>query len=102
MMLMAEQPPTSLVTNEYAYLIKIIEGEVVIPLIAGKENPLGRAIENQPIKPDIDLTPYNAYEDGVSRFHASITIYNNIPVIIDLGSSNGTKVNAKLILPYEP
>ena len=67
-----------------------------------KETTLGRASEGQPIVPDVDLTPYKAYEAGVSRMHASIKIIENQVMVIDLGSSNGTRINGKKIAPHTP
>ena len=64
------------------------------------EFTLGRMAEGQPIVPDIDLSPYNAYANGVSRLHAAIKLVNNQVVIIDLGSSNGTYINGTRLSPY--
>lgn len=43
---------------------------------------------------EIDLTPYGAQDRGVSRVHAQLQIIEGIVHIIDLGSTNGTFVNA--------
>ena len=43
--------------------------------------------------PDIDLTPYEAYSQGVSRLHATVKVRDAAVFITDLGSSNGTRVN---------
>jgi pSer/pThr/pTyr-binding forkhead associated (FHA) protein len=82
--------------------IKILEADQVLPLIGGEEYTLGRISGNQPILPDIDLTPFNAYEGGVSRLHATIRIKNQLVTITDLGSANGTRVNGKKIKAHEP
>jgi len=64
---------------------------------------LGRLTSGQAVVPDIDLTPYQAYEQGVSRLHATIRIDGKGRVsIIDMGSSNGTRVNGTKILPNTP
>ncbi len=73
----------------------------VLPLIDREEITLGRAIEGQPIIPDLDLTPYNGYEKGVSRLHASIKIDGNLVTVTDLGSANGTRVNGSKLLPNQ-
>jgi hypothetical protein len=44
--------------------------------------------------PDFDLTPYRADEKGVSRRHAVIRPSRNRLYLIDLQSTNGTRVNA--------
>lgn len=63
------------------------------------EFTLGRLSENQPIEPDVDLTPYKAFENGVSRLHAVIRGTNERVILIDLGSSNGTYINGVRTLP---
>ena len=50
--------------------------------------------------PDIDLTPHNAYETGVSRLHGSLNISKRPITIQDLGSVNGTRVNGKKLAPH--
>jgi len=60
---------------------------------------MGRVAEGQPILPDVDLSPYEAYSQGVSRLHAALKVINQRVVIMDLGSSNGTRVNGQKIVP---
>lgn len=48
---------------------------------------------------DLDLDLYNAFEYGVSRRHAMLRPTRNRLFLIDLGSTNGTHVNA---LPLGP
>jgi pSer/pThr/pTyr-binding forkhead associated (FHA) protein len=73
-----------------------------LPLAGQDEVTLGRVSEGQPVVPDIDLTPYKAYEDGVSRMHASIRIIEDQVLITDLGSANGTRVNGMQITSHIP
>ncbi len=80
--------------------LKILDGGTVIPLEGGSEFTLGRVSGNQPILPDIDLTPYQAYEGGVSRLHATIKIERQAVTVTDLGSANGTRVNGKKVAPH--
>jgi len=64
---------------------------------------LGRLTEGQALIPDIDLSPYQAYEQGISRLHAAIRIDEQGQVTItDVGSSNGTRVNGIRIPPDIP
>jgi len=65
-----------------------------------KEFTLGRTVEGQPILPDVDLSPFDAFSLGVSRLHAAIRIVNSEVVVTDLGSSNGTRVNGQKIVPH--
>ncbi len=51
---------------------------------------------------DIDLTPYQGYEHGVSRMHAAIRITPDGAFVIDLNSSNGTLLNGLKLRPHIP
>ena len=83
----------SLLVQQTGQLIEITENE---------EITLGRAGAGQPIVPDIDLTPYQGLEAGVSRLHASIRIKDDDIYIMDLGSANGTRLNGEKISPSTP
>jgi hypothetical protein len=52
--------------------------------------------------PDIDLTPFDADELGVSRQHLLIKWEGESVVIIDNNSSNGTALNGKGVMPRLP
>lgn len=82
--------------------IKIKENGQVIPLEGSEEFTIGRVSGTQPILPDIDLTPFKAYQGGVSRLHAIIRIKGDEVTVSDLGSANGTYLNGVRIPPYEP
>jgi len=57
------------------------------------EYSIGRRFQGQPIIPDIDLTEHDAYNWGISKLHASITVRPNGGLFItDLGSANGTSI----------
>jgi hypothetical protein len=90
------------VPDDHPIALFIQETNELVPLIDREEITLGRAIEGQPIIPDLDLTPYNGYEKGVSRLHASIKINGNHVTITDLGSANGTRVNGIKLSPNQP
>ncbi len=51
---------------------------------------------------DIDLTPFNAQEFGVSRQHARLDARENPPVLHDLGSYNGTYINGERLEEENP
>ena len=80
--------------------LHLIESGQILPLADRTEFTLGRFAEGQPIVPDVDLTSYNAYANGVSRLHAAIKLVNNRIVVVDLGSSNGTYLNGVRLSPY--
>ena len=71
----------------------------IIPLGDRSEFTLGRISEGQPIMPDIDLSPYQAYANGVSRLHAVVKQLGLRAIMMDLGSANGTFVNGKRLKP---
>lgn len=79
--------------------LHMLESGHIMPLADRSEFTLGRVAEGQPIMPDVDLTPYNAYANGVSRLHAVLKLVENRIALIDLGSSNGTFVNGVRINP---
>ena len=82
--------------------LKVLDTGAIIALEGGLEFTVGRVSGSQPILPDIDLTPYQAYENGVSRLHATLKIDKMAIALIDLGSANGTRVNGKKIPPHTP
>jgi len=82
--------------------LSILETGEVVPLVFREETTLGRVSDGQPIIPDLDLSPFSAYEAGVSRLHASIRQQEGQVVIVDLGSANGTRINGIKIEPNVP
>lgn len=59
---------------------------------------LGRA-DFGTTQPEIDLTPFRGFENGVSRKHALILIKENRLMLKDLNSTNGTRLNNALCNP---
>jgi serine/threonine protein kinase len=74
----------------------------LLELQEGKEYTFGRKHRNQPLIPDIDLTPLKGYDWGISRMHARLVVNAGKATITDLNSSNGTWVSGKRIPPDEP
>jgi hypothetical protein len=79
--------------------LHLIETGHILPLGDKSEFTLGRVSDNQAIMPDIDLTPYQAFANGVSRIHAVIKRNDKRVSVMDLGSSNGTYMNNERITP---
>jgi len=69
-----------------------VKEEVVI----GREDPVSE------IFPDLDLTGFGGREKGVSRKHAVIHRSGGDYTVEDMGSTNGTYVNRKKVLPNTP
>jgi len=88
--------------SEALISLNIISTGDILSLSGQKEVTLGRYSEGQPIVPDIDLTPYKAYESGVSRMHASLRVDDDQLMVIDLGSANGTRINGMKITSNVP
>ena len=91
-------PTTS--TPDAMVSLYLVDSGQILHLAGRSEFTLGRVAESQPILPDVDFSPYEAYAQGVSRLHASLKIINQRVVITDLGSSNGTRVNGQKIMPH--
>ncbi len=63
---------------------------------------LGRYTGNASLRPRVDLTPYGAFEKGISRMHAVIRRSEEGLIVEDLASSNGTWLNETKLQPYIP
>ncbi len=63
---------------------------------------IGRGDEILDYKPDLDMTSWGARDQGVSRRHAALVMFNNALHVIDLGSVNGTHVNGSRLVPHTP
>lgn len=79
--------------------LHILKSGERIPLFGQDDFTIGRMSEGQSIIPDVDLSPYNAYQEGVSRIHASLKVAKNQVQLIDLSSVNGTSINDSKIPP---
>lgn len=82
--------------------LHILDAGQILPLTDREEITIGRVSEGQTILPDVDLTPYKAYEKGVSRQHISIKKTDQGFFVTDLSSVNGTQLNGKKILSGQP
>ena len=108
------QTPVSELDNRQGY---VVHGDVMLRIeVEGGMTPLllplideaviGRHDPSSHTSPELDLTPYGAYQLGISRRHASIERRDNIPVLVDLGSRNGTflnghRLNANQVVPLQ-
>jgi predicted component of type VI protein secretion system len=79
--------------------LHLLDSGQILPLGDRMEFTLGRVSDAQPIMPDIDLTPYQAYASGVSRLHAVLKREGKRVFVMDLGSSNGTYLNGVRLKP---
>lgn len=65
-------------------------------VVIGREDPISEVF------PDLDLTGFGGMEKGVSRKHAVIHHSGSDYTVEDMGSTNGTYVNRKKVLPNTP
>ena len=63
---------------------------------------IGRSDPQVGTKPDLDLMPYGAVEQGVSRQHAKIQRMDDTLMLVDLESTNGTYLNGQRLQPHQP
>ncbi len=66
---------------------------------ASPQATLGRADPRAGTIPDVDLTPDDGLQVGVSRIHAAIRLENGQFAIVDLHSANGTFHNGRQLVP---
>lgn len=75
-------------------------GRIELPL--SQQVTLGRLDTSRAIFPDVDLTREDGMDMGVSRRHARISRYGDQIFLEDLGSLNGTLLNAHQIVADTP
>jgi hypothetical protein len=63
---------------------------------------IGRIDPDTGERPEIDLTEFGAYDNGVSRRHATIINWNRGLFVVDEGSPNGTFLNGSRLTAGEP
>jgi hypothetical protein len=79
-----------------------IEGGGQPVILQGRpEYVLGRE-GHEHLVPDLNLEPYGAREKGVSRVHAALRQDHQHLLVIDLGSTNGTRINGRALAAHQP
>lgn len=95
------KPPrfrTDLLIPDGGIAVFLLDTTSPIAVYATDEFVLGRASEGT-LEEIVDLTPYGAFSNGVSRRHAMIRRKKTGYEIIDLDSTNGTWLNEKRLTP---
>ena len=73
----------------------VFDATEITELVIGREDPkTGEA-------PEVDLTPYDAIEKGVSRRHAAIVRKDGSLYLVDKNSANGTFLNGQKLVPEQ-
>src|SRR5215469_3544872 len=81
----------------------IIQADNTVVDLTGKSEALvGREDPVSNVYPDVDMTPHNGEEGGVSRIHAKILINGNQYMVEDQNSTNSTFVNRQKLAPKTP
>ncbi|GIK27507.1 MAG: FHA domain-containing protein [Chloroflexi bacterium] len=88
--------------DEMRVYIEFVGFETRIELKPNAQTTFGRQDTNGAANPDVDLTPYGAFEKGVSRTHALMQRREHALMLQDLGSSNGTLVNGRRVAANQP
>lgn len=79
-----------------------IQGAMMPIVLEGhSEYLLGREGHEQ-LVPDVNLNLYGGREQGVSRIHASLRVDRRQLLLMDLGSTNGTRLNGTPLTAHEP
>ena len=95
------KPPTANFAQTDKLTLSIRGSSNDIQVTLRDEMVLGRASAKSSVRPDIDLSPYNAENQGVSRLHAAFRRQDNTIVLVDLGSANKTFINGQRVYPHE-
>ena len=82
--------------------LRVFSSGEILSLVGRDNYSIGRSVEGQAIIPDVDLKPYEAYDEGVSRIHAEIRLAEDGVFVVDLDSANGTMINDRRLKPQEP
>jgi DNA-binding response OmpR family regulator len=85
------------------WIIELSNSQARAPLrlhVTGKIT-VGRIVANDPSKPDVDLTTFNAEALGVSRLHFTVHPEVDRLVVTDLNSGNGTFLNGNRLKANE-
>ncbi|UCG26468.1 MAG: FHA domain-containing protein [Chloroflexota bacterium] len=68
----------------------------------GRDISIGRVDSRRGIWPEVDLTMDQGVDGGVSRMHALVRNSDEGVFLVDLGSTNGTRINNKQLPPERP
>jgi len=98
--ILSDQDDSSSVDQPAPWVIelRVVGTPAIFQMKVQGELVIGRSDPRYDSKPDIDLEPYDGYQLGVSRRHATISPRNNRLILTDQGSSNGTFVNGRTLL----
>lgn len=82
-------------------VIQFADLDTSLTLTPTKETFLGRFEAGKAEASEVDLSPFEARQKGVSRLHAVIYRAKHTLSLADLSSSNGTYLNGEKLLPQQ-
>jgi|SRR5215831_1071361 len=85
-----------------AIVIKLRDAGESMELPPTEEVLMGRYDVSNTVELGVDLTPYGARDNGVSRVHAAIRRGEDTLTLVDLNSANGTHLNGQRLTPNQP
>ncbi len=87
-----------IVTDQEPVILEIDDQQVIVPV--AEVVTVGRVSEvPDDSHPDVDLSLFHAGDMGVSRKHIKIKRKNILVYVADLGSTNGTLLNGRKLIP---
>ena len=87
-------PPADQVVPPWRLLLQLGgENRTTLGVTVQERLIVGRENSSRGFIPDIDLSGFDAVENGVSREHAAIVYLEGALFIEDLDSTNGTRIN---------
>jgi hypothetical protein len=92
---------TSALSPEGEILIHIRDHDQPLAVQPKAEMVFGRADAKNNHHPDIDLSPYGAMEEGISRVHARLRRSGTTITLADMNSVNGTFLNGQQLPPMQ-
>ncbi|MFN8371891.1 MAG: FHA domain-containing protein [Anaerolineae bacterium] len=95
------RPATNLLAPPWRVLLQVGgENKTTVGVSVHDYTVIGRA-DGSENDADVDLNPYGAFQNGVSRRHAAISHDKGNIYIEDLESTNGTRINGFQLPPKE-
>ena len=91
---------TATLGSQCVIVLKIQGYKEFVRLSEGQHVELGRF--EFPEQHQLNLSPYGALENGISRQHAQLHLLQGRLFIADMDSSNGTYVRGKRLSPADP
>jgi pSer/pThr/pTyr-binding forkhead associated (FHA) protein len=95
------RPATNLLAPPWRVLLQVGgENKTTVGVSVHDYTVIGRA-DGSENDADVDLNPYGAFQNGVSRRHAAISHDKGAIYIEDLESTNGTRINGFQLPPNQ-